>query len=248
VTGQKEVRVRSNDAPIGRPRGALRRLLELLLYPVFQTLLLIPALRRWRRAAWWRWVRIALAIGGLALLAVGGTWTVLAAPGGVLLAAAVLLGPVPDPDRLRKIADALGSPHTLDGGSYAGGPLSLPLGAPVRLFLSGREVLAVHGERPEKVLWRRGLAGIEAIELDGRVYQPRYVSFAKEPPRREEYPDPHAVSRLSVRFASEVLQLDYRGVFAAHLAEIAARTLHDLRRLAVEDPRPAERLPVIGTS
>ena len=249
MTDQTQVRVRSSDAPIGPPRGPSRRLLELLLYPVFQVLLLIPAVRRWRRARWWNRVRLLAGFVGLALLASGGTRLVV--PGVLLILLAWWLAPVPDPDRLRQIAAQLGAPHTLQGGAYAAGTLGLwpgvlRPGVPLLRFVSDREVLVVRAGRPEQVLARYAVADLDTITVDGETYQPRYVSFAKEPPRLDENADRHAVRRLRLRFGPASLELDYRGVFAAHLAEIAAHTLHDLRRLAQAAARGSESLPVIG--
>jgi hypothetical protein len=215
-----------------------------LLYPVFQVLLLIPAVRRWRRARWWNRVRLLGGFAGLALLASGGNRLVV--PGVLLMLLAWWLAPVPDPDRLRQIAAQLGAPHTLQGGAYAAGSLGLRPGVPLLLFVSGREVLVVRAARPEQVLARYAVADLDAITVEGETYQPRYVSFAKEPPRLDENADHHAVRRLALRFGPASLELEYRGVFAAHLAEVAAHTLHDLRRLDRAAARGSESLPVIG--
>lgn len=244
MTDQTQVRVRSSEAPIGPPRGPFRRLLELLLYPVFQVLLLIPAVRRWRRARWWNRVRLVMGLVGLALPAAGGSRLVV--PGVLLILLAWWLAPVPDPDRLRQIAAQLGAPHTLQGGAYAAGSLELRPGVPLLLFVSDREVLVVRAGRPEQVLARYLVADLDTITVDGETYQPRYVSFAKEPPRLDENADHHAVRRLALRFGPARLELEYRGVFAAHLAEVAAHTLHDLRRLDQAAARGSESLPVIG--
>jgi hypothetical protein len=215
-----------------------------LLYPVFQVLLLIPAVRRWRRARWWNRVRLLGGFVGLALVALGGSRLVVL--GVVLMLLAWWLAPVPDPDRLRQIAAQLGAPHTLQGGAYAAGTLALKPGVPLLLFVSDREVLVVRAGRPEQVLARYPVADLDTITVEGQTYQPRYISFAKEPPRLDARANHHAVRRLTLRFGAESLELEYRGVFAAHLAEVAAHTLHDLRRLAQAAARGSESLPVIG--
>jgi hypothetical protein len=245
MTDGKTIRVRSSDSPVGRPRGPLRRSIELLLYPAFQLLLLIPALRRWRRAAWWNRVRLAGGMAGLALTAAGGfsRW---ALPGGLLLILALSLGPAPDPDRWRKLAERLGAQHTLNGGIYAGGSLALRPGTPLRFFLSSTAIIVSPCERPDRPVARYPLSALDRLDLAGEAYRPRYVSFAKEPPRRELNPDRNAVCRLRLGLGADTLELDYHGVFARHLAETAAHTLHDLRRLSVAESAPAARLPVMG--
>ena len=212
----------------------------MLLYPVFQVLLLIPAVRRWRRARWWNRVRLLAGFAGLALVASGSSRLVV--PGVVLMLLAWWLAPVPDPDRLRQIAAQLGAPHTLQGGAYAAGSLGLKPGVRLLLFVSDREVLVVRAGRAEQVLARYPVADLDTITVEGQTYQPRYVSFAKEPPRLDEHAHHGAIRRLALRFGPASVELEYRGVFAAHLAEVAAHTLHDLRRLA----QAAANLPVIG--
>ena len=239
MTDPPRLRVRTSDAAVGRPRGPLRRLVELLLYPVFHALLLIPALRRWRRAPWWNRVRAAVAVAGGASVLWGGRAVV---PGAVVVLLALWLAPVPDPDRVRRIAAQLGAAHTLNGGGYVAGSLPVRAGAPLLLFLSPGEVLVTAADQPARVLGRYRVADLAEIAVDGRTYVPRYVSFAKQPPRRDPAADPQAVCRLTLGFGSDVLEVQYQGVFSTHLAEVAARTLHDLRRLAVE----GQPLPVLG--
>jgi len=143
-------------------------------------------------------------------------------------ALARLLGPAPDPDGLRKLAASLGAEHVVNGGRLAGSA------SPLLLFLSAGEMLLAAAHQPERILERYSLARLEEIRVDGEPYQPRYVSFAKVPPRRETEVDRAAVSRLALVFASRRLDLEYDGPFARHLAEAAAHTLHDLRKLPLD--------------
>jgi hypothetical protein len=94
-------------------------------------------------------------------------------------------------------------------------------------------------DRPGVVLAQYPLTALRRIRLNGQDYKPRYVSFAKEPPRREERPDHGEVTRLSLEMDSETLEVDYRGVFGQHLGEVAAHTLHNLKA-------PADPLTVIS--
>lgn len=132
--------------------------------------------------------------------------------------------------------------HTVNGGFYSAGALSLAPGTPLLLFADAREMLVAPALRPEEICARYRLASLERILVDGEAFQPRYVSLAKEPPRREEAVDRDAVSRLLLRFDGDELALDFRGAFGRHLAEVAARTLYDLRQLAL----PAPALKVIA--
>ena len=215
-----------------------RRLVSFLLYPVFALWLVIPWIRRHRRHPRWWVVRLALAVVGAAVL-FGVPALSLRLAGGALLVLAAWLPPVPDPDRLRQIAEAFGAPHILNGGWYRQGSLPAPPGTPLLLLLSADHLLVVPEDRPEVVLLRHSLDSLAGVRLDGCDYQPRYVSFAKEPPRREPQPVQSSVVHLRIDLGSNSLETEYRGVFARHLAEVAAHTLRDLARR-----RPA--LPVIG--
>jgi hypothetical protein len=148
-----------------------------------------------------------------------------------------------DPDAPRKRAARLGAQHALNGGIYTGGSLDLAPGIPVSLFIASGELLVVSDA--ERIQARLPLAAMEQIRLDGESYRPRYVSFAKDPPRREQSVDRGAISRLAVSFAAgSALELEYRGAFARHLAEAAAHTLHDFGKLSAPD-RVAGQSPEI---
>jgi hypothetical protein len=205
----------------------VRRLLSLLLYPLFSLWLLIPILRRWRRSRRWWMVRLAGAIVGLVLLAGS---PLLRVAGASLLVLAALLSPVPDPDRVRRIAEGLGVPHSLNAGFYQSGGLPIPPGVPLLFLLSPDQLLVVPEDRPDHVLACYALASLVRIRLDGEDYEPRYVSFAKEPPRREQDPDRQAVTRLTLDLDGSTLEVVFRGVFGHHLGEVTAHTLYDLRR------------------
>ena len=216
----------------------MKRLLSLLLYPVFGLWLLIPRIRAWRRSPRWWMVRLAAAVLGLVLLAGS---PLLRAAGASLLVLAVLLAPVPDPDRVRRIAESLGAPHSLNGGFFQSGGLPLPPGVPLLFLLSPDQFLVVPENSPDQVLARYSLASLARIRLDGEDFQPRYVSFAKEPPRREVSPDRQALTRLTLDLDGSTLEVVFRGVFGHHLGEVAAHTLYDLRR-----QKPS--LPVVNES
>lgn len=205
----------------------IRRRFSLFLYPVFYLWLLIPWLRRHRRRPYWWVVRLVVALLGLVLLT---GRPVVRLTGVAALVLAALLAPVPDPDRIRRIAEALGAPHSLNGGSYQSGPLPIPPGTPLLFFLSPDQLLIVRADRPEQVLARYSLGSLQRLRLDDADYQPRYISFAKEPPRRESDADHEALTRLTLDLNGSTLEVSYQGVFGHHLGEVAAHTLHDLRR------------------
>ncbi len=201
-----------------------RRWMSILLYPVFALWLVIPWIRRQRRRPRWWLVRLVMLGSGAAFLL---GIPVLRPAGALLVALATVLPPLRDPDHVRKTAEALGAPHIVNGGFFRAGALEAPPGAPLLFLLSAGEMLVVPGDQPENVLARHTLDSLTRIRLDGSDYQPHYVSFAKEPPRREPQPVPETVARLHLDLGSTSLETEYRGVFARHLAEVAARTLHD---------------------
>ena len=187
---------------------------------------MIPAIRRWRRRPGWRWVRLALALAGVGLVAAcGSTYPALAAGGAVLAFVAAILGRLEDPERMQKLAERLGARHVANGGYSVAGDAML-------LFLTDTELLVAPAAHPERVAKRISLAAIGAIEVDGAEFRPVYVSFAKAPPQREEAADRDATCRLTLRIPEVALELQYTGAFASHLAEIAARTIHDCRHEA----------------
>jgi len=187
-------------------------------------------------------VRLAGALLGLVLLAGS---PLLRVAGASLLVLAALLAPVPDPDRVRRIAGSLGAPHILNGGFYQSGGIPIPPGVPLLFLLSPDQLVVVPEDRPDQVLVRYALSSLNRIRLDGADYQPRYVSFAKEPPRREVSPDRQAVTRLTLDLDGSTLEVVFRGVFGHHLGEVAAHTLYDLRQrkptlpvIHATEPRP----------
>ncbi|MBI3694757.1 MAG: hypothetical protein HY238_07955, partial [Acidobacteria bacterium] len=170
----------------------------------------------------------------LILIAAGGTAGEVA--GAALLALATLLGPASDPDGMRKLAEKLGARHVVNGGC-------LPSGIPVLLLITPDEVLLSPARTPDRVEARYRIDSLEEIRVEGESFRPRnYVSFAKEPPRRDSAVDRDAACELVLSFATARLELQYRGAFARHLAEIAAHTLYQCREAG---RRSAEALPVI---
>jgi len=245
----RQPQIRNSEVASGPQRRRIRRLIETLFYPLFWLILLIPLLGRWRRRRSWRQARVIGWIAGAALSAGGGWgqhWLTLAA-GVVLLALATLLAPLADPDAGRKLAESLGAWHTLTGGVYSAGDLRLAEGTPLWLFLTPQEMIVVSALEPGPAQTRYNLSGLREIRVDGESYQPRYVSFAKAPPRRSEKVETGARSRLALEFEPDALQLEYQGAFARHLAEIAAHTLYDMRKLCLLNGagRPPQ-FPLLG--
>lgn len=239
-----EVHIRNTEMGARSP-GLGRRAWQALLRPVFGLLLLIPLLRRLRRGPAWNWVRAGGVAAGLALMLLSGGRPTMTWAGVVVVALAAMWGPAEDPDAMQKLAARLGARHVVNGGTLAAGDVDLPPGTAVLLFVTPEEAL-VAAAKAEDTKLRFALAGIDEIAVEGEEYQPHYVSFAKAPPQRERNPDRHAKRRLSIGFtlkdgAKGRLDLDYRGAFAQHLAEIAAHTLSECRsaarRSAVENLR-----------
>lgn len=230
-----QLRIKSSDLSRDARPGRLRRAMEAALYPLFSVLLLIPLARRWRRGPRWGAARWTGWIAGGAMLAAGLSTGLapLSAAGVLLLALATLLAPLADPEAGRILAQRLGAQHALPAGFYVDGGLGFPPGEPVQMFLSAREVVLVP-QGPAPVVVRFPLAELAAVRIDGKIYRPRYVSFAKEPPRREQTVDRDAACRLGLDFGARRLELEYRGTFARHVAEAAAHALDELRRLATD--------------
>ena len=225
-----------------------------LLYALFSVWLLIPAIRRARRRPDWSRFRLGGAWLGAALAAAGLVMEqpILLASGAVLLLLAAALAPAADPDALRRLADKLGARHILNGGFHAGG-LAVETGAPLLLFVNTEEVLVASAPQPQEILTRLALAALEQVLLDGEIYAPRYVSFAKAPPARSEKDERGAACRLCLRFGPaarpSTLDIRYQGAFARHLGEVAAHTLDNARKLSAPDRiagQPPEVLHVIG--
>lgn len=250
------VRIRSSEARDASAASPRRRVAGILLSPLFGALLLVPILRRERRKARWRWVRIAGWLAGVAFLVAGWDHAWAQAAGAALFLAATILRGIEDPERLRKAAERLGARHVVNGGFFVAGDPELKnglkKGTTLLFFISPAELLAASASAPEQVIWRCPLAGIEAIQVATEDYQPHYVSFAKAPPVRDDNADRDARCCLTLQVSEadgiqarpHKLDFEYRGVFARHLAEIAAHTIYSCRALARQ--KPAERLPVIG--
>ncbi len=224
------------DDPAKKSPSLRQRLIRLALWPLLAAFLMIPTIRRWRRRPTWKWIRLSLALAGIVLLAVG--WSVhgASAAGAVLLLLAAILGPLEDPERMQKLADELGARHVVNGGR-------LPAGDAALLFVTDAELLLAAAARPESVTSRIPLADIDAIEVDGAGFRPVYVTFAKAPPQRDDRPNRAQSCCLVLRYGPRTLELQYSGAFARHLADIAARTIHDCRNEARR--RIVAPLPVI---
>jgi hypothetical protein len=224
-----------------RPFG-LPRWIGLLLYALFWMVLLVPLVRRWRRRASWQWVRLGMALVGLALLAAGFAWSYswIVAGGGVTLLAALLLDPAADPDHERKLQARHQADYFLNGGEFVSGRWpggnSVPGGARLYLLLRGRELLAVPVKGDGAVAASLGVDNVREILVAGESYRPVYVSEAKDPPRREEHVDRSAKTALELVLRDgERLRFDYTGAFSKHLAETAAHGIYSVRRLGGAD-------------
>ncbi len=240
-----EVRIRSSEMGPGARRGFISRLAGTALAPLFAAWLLVPFLRRERRLSRWKWIRMCGLAAGAALLAAGWKLRLLLPAGAALLLLSALWGPLADPDQLRTLAERLGAKHILNGGFFAGGEACLPVGAAVLLFLTAEELVAAAAESPGRKQWRWPLAEVKNIQIDGQDYQPRYVSFAKAPPARDHEADHSAACRLALHLDERNdrrLYFEYRGVFARHLAEVAAHTVYGCRVLAAKAPAPILRV------
>jgi hypothetical protein len=234
-----EVRIRSNETGRGAKRGFTSRLAAAALAPLFALWLLVPLLRRERRRRGWKWVRICGLMAGAALLAAGWKLRPLLFAGATLLLLSALLGPLADPGQLHALAERLRAKHILNGGFFAGGEACLPVGAAVLLFLTAEELLAAAAESPGRKQWRWPLAEVKNIQIDGQDYHPRDVGFAKAPPARDQNVSRNAACLLALHLAGEnehQLYFEYKGVFARHLAEVAAHTIYRCRALAAKAP------------
>ena len=235
------VRIRNNESRPGG-RKAWRRVGQVVVAPVLVLSLLIPVIRRCRRRPGWKWVRAGGWAAGLILIIAGGTAA--QAAGVVLLVLATLLAPAADPDGMRKLAEKLGARHTVSAGALVAGSLPLEPGTPLLIFVTAAEVLVSAARTPDRIEARYPLESLREIRVEGESFRPRnYVSFAKDPPQRDPAVDRDAVCRLVLSFAAAELELQYRGAFARHLAEITAHTLYQCREAA--RPSPVEALPVI---
>jgi hypothetical protein len=229
-----------------RPFG-LPRWIGLFLYALFWMVLLVPLVRRWRRHASWQWVRLGIALAGLALLAAGfaASYSWVAALGGVTLLAALLLSPAVDPDHERELQARHQADYFLNGGEFVTGRWpsgnsvpggNVPGGVRLYLLLRGRELLAVPVKSDGGVVASLGVDSVREILVAGESYRPVYVSEAKDPPRREEHVDRSATTALELVLRDgERLRFKYTGAFSKHLAETAAHGIYSVRRLGGAD-------------
>ena len=239
------------DADAFRPFG-LPRWAGYGLYALFSFLLLIPLVRRWRRAPRWQAVRIMAAGLGLAGLAavwiVNAPWWAWAAPLALVLLAA-WLGPTEDPDRERKIQRRHQARYLLNGGFFAGGrlPSSEPLSAeqPLYLLIRGEHLLIAPQPGDAEIHSALPIRRIERIEVDGERYLPIYVSEAKDPPVKETAVDRLAASTLTLTFDDgNRVEFRYVGAFHKHFAETAAHAVYSVREQLLR-PQPAELTQIL---
>jgi hypothetical protein len=208
-----------------------------VLYPLFRALLLIPALRRWRRdPRRWRNIRLgagaAAVVAGAAAAAAGWWWVVgLAVP---LLLASFVLKTASDPDRERELQRRLQADYLLNGGRLIASPAAFPglrPGTRLSLLLRREELLLVRADGAGEPL-TVALSGIQQILVGGQPYRPVYVSEAKDPPVREKSVDKKARTLLTlVMSEAEQLVFEYEGAFSKHLAESAAHAIYTVQRL-----------------
>ena len=231
------LRERPNKDPL-RPFG-VPKWIGILLYALFWFVLLVPLVRRWRRRADWNWIRFAIGLGFLGLLAwsVSASYWWAAGFAATAFLCAVALGPAYDPERERKLQKLHQADYLLNGGAYVAGnsPDELPLarGARLYLLLRGNELLVVPRDLAENVHWVIPIRQIERILVNGETYRPVYVSEAKDPPVREDSVNQAATSTLELGLAGgDYLRLEYVGSFSRHLAETAAHAVHSVRQLA----------------
>jgi hypothetical protein len=266
-----EVRIRASESKPGTPSLG-RRLGSVLLAPLFGALLLVPIIRRQRRKPQWVWWRLGGCLAAAALLAAGWGHAWAESLAAVLMITAAILPKIEDPQRVQKAAERLGSQHVVNGGFLAccdllaahrtetqesvttfpgrgaGSAEWRKGGTPLWLFLSRDELIVSACAAPEQVVWKCLLINIDSIHIDSEIYRPQYVSFAKAPPVRDEKPSRGVRCLLTIRVAGTnavpaQLQLEYRGAFARHLAEVAAHAIHSCRDLARRTP--ADQLRVI---
>jgi hypothetical protein len=184
--------------------GAFARLRNLLIGAVFAVVLLIPKLLRIRHNAQsWMAFRIFLGFAGAALvilpLSLWNSW--LAAIAGLaMFLAAILLPPAksqPDPDEK---ARELGALVIVNGGKYHAADASP---AAVRLFVSAERIWALDS-------YLNTLLEIPTAEITSAVALPTR--------KKDRWV-------LQVRWADNVVEFFYQGIFAEHLARVAETTL-----------------------
>lgn len=192
-------------------------------------------IRRQRRSPdWWR-VQLAAALVGLAVVALGGTFSNLwlTIPGGVFVVVAALVRGVRDPEHERKLQARYQSDYFLNGGKLsASGLPGVPTGKPLYLLLKGEDLLFIPADSVD-VAATLAVPDIDDIRVGGERYVPVYVSEAKDPPVRETHVDQTAVTPTELLLKDgRVLRFEYSGTFHKHLAETAAHAIYSVKRLA----------------
>ncbi len=140
-----------------------------------------------------------------------------------------------DPDGERRLQRRHGAQYFLNGGEWhSSGRRSaapgIPAGTGLHLLLRGRELMLFTRNAAATHVRSFGVDSIRRILVDGRDYVPIYVSEAKQPPVRDNDPDRHAVSKLSLQLVGgRSADFLYRGTFARHLAESAAHAVFSVR-------------------
>jgi hypothetical protein len=225
------------------------RWIRLLLHPVFSALLVVPAIRRLRRdVRRWNRARFAAAAASLAVGALGAWWGAwwLIASAGLVLAAALLLQPSPDPDRERDLQRRHQADYLLNGGKLASPwPAALgerlDAGTALYLLLRRRQILVVPVNGAGEVAAAIDCAQIQEILVNGESYRPIYISEAKDPPVRERAVDKKATAVMTLAMsAGGTLSFEYEGAFSKHLAESAAHAIYSVGKLGTPHGVPGE--------
>jgi hypothetical protein len=242
----------------GRPAQTLRpfgipRWLGAGLYLLFSFVLFVPLVRRWRRERWWLFVRGALAVVGISLIAcwfAGWQGAVAGVLGVMSLICGLWLGPLTDPDLERKLQRRHRAEYLLNGGVLVAGRLSgsEPLSSEQLLYLLIRSphVMVVPKNGDGEVHAAIDIQRIERIEVGGELYVPTYVSEAKDPPVRETSVDQQAATEMTLTLDDgSRLAFRYQGAFHKHLAETAAHGIYSVRA-GLRSGAPTPALQVIN--
>ncbi len=219
--------------PFGVPRAV-----GVLLYGIFSALLIIPAIRKFRRSPAWNFVRFAAVIAAAALVL---TRTPLAIGAAVAVTVlAIALGRTRDPDFERKLQRRHGADYLLNGGEWAK-PVSesevvppLEIGTRVFLLLKGEHLLIVPQDDADRsdggVHFAFRVDTVDEIRVDGALYLPVYVSEAKQPPVRELEVNRRQKSVVELtRENGDRLRFVHKGAFSRHLADTAAHAIYSVR-------------------
>lgn len=182
-----------------RPNARLR---NIVIGAFFALVLLIPKLLRVRHNAQsWMALRIFLGVAGAALvvlpLSLWNSW--LAAPAGLIMfLAAILLPPAVshlDPDEK---ARELGALVVINGGKYQSGNAS---STPVQLFVGAEQIWALDAHfHPLLVIPVEQIASADVSQRKNRWL-------------------------LQIRWAENISEFFYHGIFAEHLARVSQSTL-----------------------